>query len=1792
MGKHTGKQRFSIRKYTFGAGSVLIGLSLSFTIHSTKVEAAETVSDVQSNIGHVTDSGKNDDKQGIDETKENSQLNTQETANEHSQHVDGLIDEKQEGLHETTNEKATFKEQENSPEKTNSEQDVESTGNGRDEKQNINTNENYQEVSAKQEETNSSDRKINKNNNEEIEENAKSEVQNEDDVNENTKSEEQDEDDVNENTKSEEQDKDEVNENTKSEEQDKDDVNENTKSEEQNEDEVNENTKSEEQDKDDVNENTKSEKHDKDEVKENAKSEKQNEDEVQKIAKFDEQDELNEKTGTNSEKNTAENNEQSEESNVINNKITADRTTEKVTTANNSAPENNTQITTKEIADSGLLIKSDNTNDEVISLEDLKNKSDEKNVVENKLKATNLKTRSLAARDAQVTAVKNAVGDTTVIGGKDVNDLIKVSNVKYADGTWTKGKAYPISFDLDIPNEVKRNDYFEVKMPKELKPTSTDRDNGILLGENESNIYAKGTYSPDNNSFIFKFTDNAEKYKDRKVNVSLMQIVNFKTTLKSGNYNLELKVGNQIFENTKTIAFSSDASTSNVFQETEVKEKKEGYHPYNTTYTINAKNYSINNANIKLTPYVDNSKSPNTISQFNKNDTNITIYKVNDATTLNESGSAEYVDKTDVTSQYKPVFNTDGTISIGLKNISSPYIIVVDSKTSKPFVAGTFIESKVNLSGSNISSMSNTNKVGKAAPSTSNSSGVIVSDTTPPTVDKITNQTKEVNTAIDSVTINAKDDSGKPVRNDVYGLPDGVTYDPSTNTISGSPKEVGDYKVTIITSDSTYNETITEFTITVTDTTAPTVEAIPDQEKEVNTPIDTITIKGEDNSGKPVTNEVSGLPEGVTYDPETSTISGSPTEVGEYPVTVVTTDANGNKTETTFTITVTDKTAPTVEAIPDQEKEVNTPIDTITIKGEDNSGKPVTNEVSGLPEGVTYDPETSTISGSPTEVGEYPVTVVTTDANGNKTETTFTITVTDKTAPTVENIPDQEKEVNTPIDSITIQSEDNSGKPVTNEVSGLPEGVTYDPETSTISGSPTEVGEYPVTVVTTDANGNKTETTFTITVTDKTAPTVEAIPDQEKEVNTPIDTITIKGEDNSGKPVTNEVSGLPEGVTYDPETSTISGSPTEVGEYPVTVVTTDANGNKTETTFTITVTDKTAPTVEAIPDQEKEVNTPIDTITIKGEDNSGKPVTNEVSGLPEGVTYDPETSTISGSPTEVGEYPVTVVTTDANGNKTETTFTITVTDKTAPTVEAIPDQEKEVNTPIDTITIKGEDNSGKPVTNEVSGLPEGVTYDPETSTISGSPTEVGEYPVTVVTTDANGNKTETTFTITVTDKTAPTVEAIPDQEKEVNTPIDTITIKGEDNSGKPVTNEVSGLPEGVTYDPETSTISGSPTEVGEYPVTVVTTDANGNKTETTFTITVTDTTAPTVENIPDQEKEVNTPIDSITIQSEDNSGKPVTNEVSGLPEGVTFDPETNTINGSPSEVGEYRVTVVTTDVNGNKTETTFTITVTDTTAPTVENIPDQEKEVNTPIDTITIKGEDNSGKPVTNEVSGLPEGVTYDPETSTISGSPTEVGEYPVTVVTTDANGNKTETTFTITVTDKTAPTVENIPDQEKEVNTPIDSITIQSEDNSGKPVTNEVSGLPEGVTYDPETSTISGSPTEVGEYPVTVVTTDANGNKTETTFTITVTPKGSGKLGMPSESGASNESHNLNTQEENSNHNVQDNASNQDKKTSNNKKQALPKTGKNENNNATLLGSILAAIAGILLLGRRKKKQ
>ncbi|MCG1366000.1 putative Ig domain-containing protein [Staphylococcus epidermidis] len=980
-----------------------------------------------------------------------------------------------------------------------------------------------------------------------------------------------------------------------------------------------------------------------------------------------------------------------------------------------------------------------------------------------------------------------------------------------------------------------------------------------------------------------------------------------------------------------------------------------------------------------------------------------------------------------------------------------------------------------------------------------------VEDTTKPTVESIAGQTQEVNTEIEPIKIEAKDNSGQTVTNKVDGLPDGVTFDEATNTISGTPSEVGSYTVTVTTMDESGNATETTFTIDVEDTTKPTVESVADQTQEVNTEITPITIESEDNSDQAVTNKVDGLPDGVTFDEATNTISGTPSEVGSYTVTVTTTDESGNATETTFTIDVEDTTKPTVKSVSDQTQEVNTEITPIKIEATDNSGQTVTNKVDGLPDGITFDEATNTISGTPSEVGSYDITVTTTDESGNATETTFTINVEDTTKPTVEDIADQTQEVNTEIEPIKIEATDNGGQAVTNKVDGLPDGVTFDEATNTISGTPSEVGSYDIIVTTTDENGNSETTTFTIDVEDTTKPTVEDIADQTQEINTEIEPIKIEARDNSGQAVTNKVDGLPDGVTFDEATNTISGTPSEVGSYDITVTTTDESGNATETTFTIDVEDTTKPTVEDITDQTQEVNTEITPIKIEARDNSGQTVTNKVDGLPVGVTFDEATNTISGTPSEVGSYTVTVTTTDESSNATETTFTIDVEDTTKPTVEDIADQTQEVNTEITPIKIEATDNSGQAVTNKVDGLPDGVTFDEATNTISGTPSEVGSYDITVTTTDENGNSETTTFTIDVEDTTKPTVEDITDQTQEINTEMTPIKIEATDNSGQAVTNKVEGLPDGVTFDEATNTISGTPSEVGSYDITVTTTDENGNSETTTFTIDVEDTTKPTVESVADQTQEINTKIEPIKIEARDNSGQAVTNKVDGLPDGVTFDEATNTISGTPSEVGSYTVTVTTTDESGNATETTFTIDVEDTTKPTVEDIANQTQEVNTEIEPIKIEATDNSGQAVTNKVDGLPDGVTFDEATNTISGTPSEVGSYDITVTTTDKNGNSETTTFTIDVEDTTKPTVESVADQTQEVNTEITPITIESEDNSGQTVTNKVDGLPDGVTFDEATNTISGTPSKVGSYDITVTTTDENGNSETTTFTIDV---------------------------------------------------------------------------------------
>ncbi|KMS31384.1 hypothetical protein FE74_14825, partial [Staphylococcus aureus] len=112
------------------------------------------------------------------------------------------------------------------------------------------------------------------------------------------------------------------------------------------------------------------------------------------------------------------------------------------------------------------------------------------------------------------------------------------------------------------------------------------------------------------------------------------------------------------------------------------------------------------------------------------------------------------------------------------------------------------------------------------------------------------------------------------------------------------------------------------------------------------------------------------------------------------------------------------------------------------------------------------------------------------------------------------------------------------------------------------------------------------------------------------------------------------------------------------------------------------------------------------------------------------------------------------------------------------------------------------------------------------------------------------------------------------------------------------------------------------TTIGQTSVTVTSSGLGKIKSTPTFTIIVVDTTAPTVTPIRDQSLELYSPRSPIIIATQDNSGLSVSHTVSGLPSVLTFDCTNNTLLGTPSIIGTSNLTIVSTDVGGNKTTAT------------------------------------------------------------------------------------------------------------------------------------------------------------------------------------------------------------------------------------------------------------------------------
>ena len=523
------------------------------------------------------------------------------------------------------------------------------------------------------------------------------------------------------------------------------------------------------------------------------------------------------------------------------------------------------------------------------------------------------------------------------------------------------------------------------------------------------------------------------------------------------------------------------------------------------------------------------------------------------------------------------------------------------------------------------------------------------------------------------------------------------------------------------------------------------------------------------------------------------------------------------------------------------------------------------------------------------------------------------------------------------------------------------------------------------------------------------------------------------------------------------------------------------------------------------------------------------------------------TGTLDHLASDGSPYVITITATDAQGATVDSTFTLTVGNP-APLVAAggIADVdlvEAQSGVSIDAGAVFSDADGARvddadldTLSFNVTGLPVGLDFDPDTGLITGDlPVGVnqnGTFSVTVTATDQQGATASTSFTIGIENQ-APVIAAdLPDQSYTDGVAIPAFDLTpGFTDNGDGLTLSITGgaLPAGlslvngvITGTPTLDASQGGPDGNGIYTITVIATDSdNATSTPQTLTLTVANP-VPTAGTIPTQ-----TAVDGQTVSFDAAAAGGFADEdvlaysVTGLPAGFAIDAATGVITGTfantASTNAPFTVSVTATDNEGGTVIRSFTWTVSNPApvAGVIANLTVDDAS-NLSVNAGSVFS-DPDGDALFFDATGLPEGLQIDPLTGIVSGTlesnASQFGPYLITVVATDADGDRAESTFTITALNTPVTATGTIPDIIANLGQGIPA-TGQDifSDLDGDDLVITASQLPEGLQIDSQSGVISGSiarTAEPGDYIVTVTATDGEGSTASVDFVITVLAEG-----------------------------------------------------------------------------------
>jgi hypothetical protein len=294
--------------------------------------------------------------------------------------------------------------------------------------------------------------------------------------------------------------------------------------------------------------------------------------------------------------------------------------------------------------------------------------------------------------------------------------------------------------------------------------------------------------------------------------------------------------------------------------------------------------------------------------------------------------------------------------------------------------------------------------------------------------------------------------------------------------------------------------------------------------------------------------------------------------------------------------------------------------------------------------------------------------VTVTDASGNASSAIVSFSVVDTTAPVIVSAPGP----------ITVSANSNCQGAVPSIVASVvatdnctPANqliVTQNPAAGTLLGT----GAHTITVTVKDASGNASSAIVSISVVDSTAPVIVSTPGP----------ISVSANSNCQGAVPNIVSSVvatdnctPANqliVTQNPAPGTLLGT----GAYMITVTVTDASGNSSSATIPFSVVDTTAPVIHSLSASPNVFSSPNHqlvpvTISVAASDNCDPAPVSKIISITCNESTAPGDIQITGNlsvtlaatrnPAGNGRvYTITVQCTDASGNASTASVTVTV----------------------------------------------------------------------------------------------------------------------------------------------------------------------------------------------------------------------------------------------------------------------------------------------------------------------------------------------------------------------------------------------------------------------------------------------------------------------------------------------------------------------------------------------------